>query len=175
MIHFTLHLAAWAILIRTLGWIALTVGLVTFVALFPMRGDRRGPVSADTGRAMAHDPRWYQPIQRIFPPTFEAFEKELAMPDPTEPIVVSASPAGAQAASGVTALALILSTLPALIAVLGTRDVMKIVAYLGSTEFAPVLGLLIAAGTIIWRQVRVRLSHQEKAALAEDASIGVLK
>lgn len=97
------------------------------------------------------------------------------MPDPDTRIVVSASPAGAQATSGVAAVLLIASTLPALIAVLGTRDVTQIVAFVGSNSFAPVLGLIVGTGTIAWRQLRVRWSHQEKVALADDASIGVVK
>lgn len=90
-------------------------------------------------------------------------------------IAVSASPVGAQATSGVAAVLLIVSALPALIAVLGTRDVAKIVAFIGSAEFAAPLGLIVTGATLLWRQLAVRWSHQEKAALAEDASIGVVK
>jgi len=97
------------------------------------------------------------------------------MDDPQKPIVVSASPIGAQTNSGVAAVLLIVSALPALMAVLGTGDVMAIVRYIASADFAAPLGLLVAAGTVLWRQLAVRWSHQDKAKLADDASIGVVK
>lgn len=86
---------------------------------------------------------------------------------PDRPIEVSPTATGAQTASISRDFLLILAALPALLAVLGTRDVNKIVAYISSVEFAPVLGLVVTAGVLAWRQWVTRRSHADKLTMAE--------
>lgn len=94
-----------------------------------------------------------------------------------KPVVVPASPVGDQAGTAGRDILLLLSALPALIAVLGTHDVTRIVAYLGSADFAPVLGILVTAGTLLWRQwiARKRHTNDVKVASAAPNSIAIVK
>jgi hypothetical protein len=96
---------------------------------------------------------------------------------PDKPIEVPASPVGGQTATGSRDILILLAALPALIAVLGTRDVSTIVAYIGSSEFAPALGLLIAGGTVAWRQWLARRKHANELKMAKSAddSVAVVK
>lgn len=86
-----------------------------------------------------------------------------------KPIEVAVSPAGTQTATITRDLLLIMSVLPALIGILGTRDVNKIIAYIASVEFAPVLGVLVAGGTVLWRQWNARKKHANELKMASAA------
>lgn len=85
------------------------------------------------------------------------------------PIEVAISPAGTQTATATRDLLLIVSALPALIAILGTRDLSKIIAYIASVEFAPALGVLVGAGTLLWRQWLARKKHANELKMASAA------
>lgn len=76
---------------------------------------------------------------------------------PDKPIVVSASTFPAAAQSIVAAIVIIMGAMPAFIAVLGTHDVTKMVAYAGSSAFVPVLGavgVVVAIGTRAWQALK---------------------
>lgn len=93
------------------------------------------------------------------------------MPDLTppveQPVTVSRSPVPEQTGTAVRDILLIVSAVPALIAVLGTRDVVKIVAYVSSVEFAPVLGVIVGAAVLGWRQLIARRNTAVKVTMAE--------
>lgn len=94
--------------------------------------------------------------------------KEGYMPD-EKPIVINPSPAADQGGAATRDFLLIISVLPAAIAVLGTRDVKQIVDFISSAQFAPVLGLIIGAGTLAWRQIVTRNKKKESVTIAEAA------
>lgn len=96
---------------------------------------------------------------------------------PDKPVVVPASAASDQAGTAARDILLLVSALPALVAVLGTHDVTKIVAYLGSADFAPVLGIAVTAGTLAWRQwiARKRHTNDVKVASAAPDTVAVVK
>lgn len=96
---------------------------------------------------------------------------------PDKPIEVAVSPAGAQASTAARDVALILAILPALIAVIGQRDLIALIRFIGSTEFAPVLGLIVAAAVPLWRQWLARRKHANdlKMAKSADDSVAVVK
>jgi Flp pilus assembly protein TadB len=99
-------------------------------------------------------------------------------PDVTDdPIVVSPSAAGVQASTGSRDLLLLVAALPALVAVLGTRDVVKIVAWLGSEPGLAFVGLILALGTTAYRQWLARRKHAETVTIARSAddSVAVIK
>ena len=83
------------------------------------------------------------------------------------PITVSASPASAQAGTAARDILLIVSAIPALMAVLGTRDLARIIAYISSVEFAPVLGVIVTASVLVWRQFIARRNNAVQVTLAD--------
>jgi hypothetical protein len=85
---------------------------------------------------------------------------------PSKPIEVPASPAPAQTATGARDMLLLIAALPALVAVLGTRDVKQIIDWLASEPGLAFVGLLIAIGTPIWRQWLARRTHAEQVKMA---------
>jgi hypothetical protein len=85
----------------------------------------------------------------------------------TDPIIVHSSPAREQASTAARDVTLIVAALPALIAVLGTRDVKAIVDYVASAEFAPVLGLIVSLAVMAWRQRHTRRAKARMVKLAE--------
>lgn len=85
------------------------------------------------------------------------------------PIVVNPSPVKDQIATATRDVALILAAIPALIALLGKRDVIGIVNYLASAEGSAVLGMLVAAGVVIWRQLLARRANAKLKIVAEAA------
>lgn len=85
------------------------------------------------------------------------------------PIVVNPSPAKDQIATATRDAALLLAALPALIALLGKRDVIGIVNYLASAEGSTVLGMIVAAGVVAWRQIIARRKKAELVTVAEAA------
>lgn len=87
----------------------------------------------------------------------------------SEPIVVNPNPAKDQIATATRDVALLLAALPALIALLGKRDVIGIVNYLASAEGSTVLGMLVAAGVVAWRQIIARRKKAELVTVAEAA------
>lgn len=96
---------------------------------------------------------------------------------PDKPIQVAASPVADQTATVTRDLLLVISVLPALLAVLGTRDVVQIIAFIQSTQFAPVLGLIVGTGVIVWRQWLARKKHANdlKMAKSADDRVAVVK
>lgn len=91
------------------------------------------------------------------------------MTEPT-PIIVNPSPAKDQIATATRDVALLLAALPALIALLGKRDVIGIVNYLASAEGSTVLGMIVAAVVVGWRQILARKKKAELVTVARDAS-----
>jgi len=97
-------------------------------------------------------------------------------PDVTDkPIVVSPSPAATQAGTGTRDFLLLVAALPALMAVLGTRDVKQIVDWLAGQQGLTFLGLAIAIGTPIWRQWLARRKHANELKMATSADDAVAK
>jgi hypothetical protein len=96
---------------------------------------------------------------------------------PDKPIVVPASPGGDQAATLGRDVIIIMSALPALIAVLGTHDVKQIVDFLSGTGFAPALGVLSAAAVLAWRQWNARRKNADLNVLEKhvDDSVATTK
>lgn len=85
------------------------------------------------------------------------------------PIIVNASPAKDQIATATRDVALLLAALPALIALLGKRDVIGIVNYLASAEGSTVLGMIVAAGVVGWRQWLARRKKAQLVTVAASA------
>jgi hypothetical protein len=73
-------------------------------------------------------------------------------------------PVASQAGTAVRDITILISALPALIAVLGTRDVSKIADFLAGTQFAPALGVITAGAVMIWRQMHARKVRQARPA-----------
>jgi hypothetical protein len=88
---------------------------------------------------------------------------------PEKPIQVAPSPLSDQASTATRDILLIISVLPALIAVLGTKDLVQIVAFIQSTQFAPVLGLLVGTGVVLYRQWLARRKHANELKMAKSA------
>lgn len=97
-------------------------------------------------------------------------------PDTVEtPIEVRASPVKDQAATGARDIVLLVAALPALVAVLGTRDVKQIIDWLASE---PGLTAIVALGAIvtpIWRQWLARRTHAKQVTLADTSPLGMVK
>lgn len=93
------------------------------------------------------------------------------------PIIVNPNPAKDQIATATRDVALLLAALPALIALLGKRDVIGIVNYLASAEGSTVLGMIVAAGVVAWRQNHARRKKAELVTVAASASdqVAVIK
>lgn len=94
---------------------------------------------------------------------------------PPLPIEVRASPARDQASTGLRDVLIIVGALPALLALLGKRDVMGIIDWLASE---PGLTAIVALGAIvtpIWRQWLARRAHAKSVALADTSPLGVVK
>lgn len=87
-----------------------------------------------------------------------------------KPIEVTVSPAGEQTASISRDILLIMAVLPSLLAILGKRDLLALIKYIQSVEFAPVLSLLIGFGVIAWRQWVTRRNHASKLKMARNVS-----
>ncbi|MET0363014.1 MAG: hypothetical protein ABW169_00030 [Sphingobium sp.] len=85
------------------------------------------------------------------------------------PIVVNPSPVKDQVMTATRDITLILAAIPALIALLGKRDVIGIVNYLASAEGSAVLGMLVAAGVVVWRQLLARRANAKLQIVAEAA------
>ena len=88
------------------------------------------------------------------------------MDQETNPIVVNASPVGLQAGTFARDAMLVLAALPTLVAVIGRRDLVEIVNYLGSAEFAPAAGVIVTAGVLVWRQLLARRAKATQLTLA---------
>ena len=99
------------------------------------------------------------------------------MDTPDTPIVINASPVTDQAAAASRDVLLVVAALPTLIAVLGTHDVQQIVTYVSGAGFAPVLGILVTAGVMIWRQIVTRRHKANLVTAAEAApnSVAIIK
>jgi hypothetical protein len=94
-----------------------------------------------------------------------------------KPIEVPASPASTQAGTASRDMLLLVATLPALVAVLGTRDVKQIVDWLAGQQGIAFLGLAFAIGTPIWRQWIARRKHANdlKMATAAPDAVATIK
>lgn len=89
------------------------------------------------------------------------------MPDPNEQTVfVNSSPSPIQTGTFVRDMLLVLSVVPTLIAVVGKRDLVGIVNYIGSSEFAPAAGVILGGAVIFWRQVIARRMVKDTVTLA---------
>ncbi|MCP3731995.1 hypothetical protein M9978_16340 [Sphingomonas sp. MG17] len=86
---------------------------------------------------------------------------------PDKPIEVSASPAPAQTATGARDILLLVAALPALVAILGKRDVKALIDWLASEPGLAFVGLLLAIGTAAYRQWHARRTHAEQLKMAE--------
>lgn len=101
-----------------------------------------------------------------------------ANPDETpKPIEVAASPAGEQTTTGLRDFLLLVAALPALIAVLGTRNVKDIVDWFAGEQGLAFIALVVALATPLYRQWLARRNHAVKLKLAEnvDDEIGIVK
>lgn len=85
---------------------------------------------------------------------------------PDKPIEVSATAAKAQAATGARDILLLFAALPALVAVIGTRDLKQIIDWLASEPGLAFIGLLVAVLTPIYRQWLARRTHAEQVRMA---------
>jgi hypothetical protein len=96
---------------------------------------------------------------------------------PTTPMIVNSSPTKDQIGSIARDILLVAAALPTLVAVLGTHDLGKIVAYIESQQFYPVLGVLVTGGVVVWRQIitRTRKAELVTAAKSADDSVAVVK
>lgn len=96
---------------------------------------------------------------------------------PDKPIEVPQSPVSAQVGSGGRDILLLVAALPALIAVLGTRDVKQIVDWFAGQQGLAFIGLALAIGTPIWRQWIARRKHANDVKLVSnvDDRIGKVK
>lgn len=96
---------------------------------------------------------------------------------PDQPIIVPATAFGDQAGTLARDILLVTSAIPALLAVLGTHDVNQIVAYVTGAQFAPALGVITLAATIVWRQWNARKRHTNDVKVAASApnSVAIVK
>lgn len=94
-----------------------------------------------------------------------------------KPIEVAASATGTQVATGSRDLLLIVAALPALVTILGTRDVKTIVDWFASEPGIAFLGLVIALATPVYRQWKARREHEKLKTLEPYApqSVATLK
>lgn len=88
--------------------------------------------------------------------------------DAPKPIQVSPTATTAQSGSAMRDVLLIVGVLPALLAVLGKRDLQALVDFIASTEFAPVLGIIVTGGVVAWRQWLARRQHAESLKMAQN-------
>lgn len=88
---------------------------------------------------------------------------------PDKPIVVPATPTSTQIGTGSRDLMLLIAALPALVAVLGTRDVKQIVDWFASEPGIAFIGLAIVIGTPIYRQWLARRKHANEVKMADEA------
>lgn len=91
------------------------------------------------------------------------------MDDQSNPVIINPSPVPDQIGTATRDAMLVISAIPALIAVIGTRDVKQIVDYVGSSEFAPVLAAIITAVVVVWRQFKARSNKARMVAIASAA------
>ncbi len=93
------------------------------------------------------------------------------------PVVVNPSPVRDQASTATRDVLLVVSALPALLAVVGTHDVVQITAYIASVQFAPALGIITTATIIAWRQLHARRKKAELVKITTSApdAVAVLK
>lgn len=90
------------------------------------------------------------------------------MTEPNDPpIFVNSSPATVQTGTAVRDAILVLSVLPMLVAVIGKRDLVGLINFIGSSEFAPAAGVIISGAVVIWRQVIARQLVKQTVTVAE--------
>lgn len=89
------------------------------------------------------------------------------------PLKVTEGTAKEQTGAAVRDVLLVASALPALLAVLGTRDVKQIIDFIGSSDFAPALGVIVAAGVLVWRQCVTRWEKRKLITAADAAPSSV--
>ena len=96
---------------------------------------------------------------------------------PDKPIEVPPTPGGIQAATGSRDILLLVAAIPALVAVLGTRNVKDIVDWFAGEQGLAFLGLLIAIVTPLWRQWLARRKHANDVKMAKSADnrVAVIK
>jgi len=96
---------------------------------------------------------------------------------PDRPIEVPITATAQQFGTGARDFLLLVAALPALIAVLGTRDLKQIVDWIAGQQGIAFLGLVIAIGTPLWRQWLARRKHANDLKMARNAddSVAVVK
>lgn len=85
------------------------------------------------------------------------------------PLQVTDSTAKEQTGAAVRDLMLVVAVLPALVAVLGTRDLKAIVDFVASEQFAPALGVILALAVVVWRQLVTRWEKRKLITSAKAA------
>lgn len=89
---------------------------------------------------------------------------------PTPPaILVTDSTVQEQVGAALRFLALLAAAVPTLTALFGKRDLIGLINYISSAEFAPVLGVLVTAGVLGWSQVSARINKQKLITAADHA------
>lgn len=91
------------------------------------------------------------------------------MDDQDKPVIINPSPVPDQLGSAGRDIMLVAAALPALIAVVGTRDVKQIVDYVGSSEFAPALAVIVTGVVFVWRQMKARRNKARMVTIANSA------
>lgn len=93
------------------------------------------------------------------------------------PVIINPSPLAEQAASLTRDILVWIAVLPGLLAILGTRDVVKIIIWLQSTEGATALGLVVLGAMTLWRQIVTRRAKAKLVTVAQAApdSVAVIK
>lgn len=89
------------------------------------------------------------------------------------PIQVVDSTAKEQAGAATRDLALVLASIPALLAFIGKRDFIGLVTWLSSVEGLPALGVIATAGVLIWRQLLTRWAKRKLITVATHADDSV--
>jgi hypothetical protein len=94
------------------------------------------------------------------------------MPDVQTPIVVDPDPLKAQAAAIGRDIAILIGGSTAVIGFLSHGDLNGLKDWIGSASAVTFIGLLLAAGSSIYRQIKTRSDKAKMAALADSAPIG---
>lgn len=91
------------------------------------------------------------------------------MPDPVSfeaPIVVPASPANAQIASGLRSAVLVIGAITTLAGFVSHRDMAGFLTYVQSSDFVLVLGIASTVGSVAWGQWKLRKRELQSAKMA---------
>lgn len=91
--------------------------------------------------------------------------------EPKPPIAVDPNSAAKdQAGAFLRDMMIVVSVIPALVAVLGHHDFNEMVRFIESQQAAPALGVILAAATLVWRQWRTRRKATQLITAARSAN-----